>query len=299
MTNDQDIDQQSEQAGVVSASDNNTFGKYLKFWRTTKKISQEQLAYDLNCSSKHISFLENGHTRPSQNLILRISTALQLAKSDTNHLLIAGGFRPLHDLLEDDAKEREFLNQSLSLLLQTVGAAPALIRDRIGNIKMMNRACVVFWQEWLGDAIYDPDLMNIYRLAFSERGWRPYLLNWPALAQKFMTNLKQELLLEYDPEAEALLEILATQVGIEASTTPDNLGDIYLTKRPSILLELYNPEKDQRISSLICTSTVGSLSQNVKSSLILEVQCPYDYDPPFSAEEIAAMDDVRHPLLPY
>ncbi len=272
------------------------FGKYLRFWRTTKKISQEHLAYELNCSPKHISFLENGHTHPSQSLILRLSDALFLSKVDTNHLLVAAGFRPAHNQLEDSPDELQLLNKSLKMVLQAVGNSPALIRDRLGNIKMVNRTLVVSWRKWLGSAIDDPELMNTYRLFFSDRGWKPYIRDWPQLAQIFLLTLKQEILLSYDAEAEILINKLAATKGIPKNW--DNT-DQMSRKRPSFSLMLEDPETKETYTNVICSSVIGNLSQNIESSLFLEVHCQVGFNPLYTAAEIEAMTDVSHPLLPY
>lgn len=272
------------------------FANYLKYWRRAKNISQEHLAFDLACSVKHISFLENGKTQPSQSLILRLAESLSLSKVDTNNLLISAGFRAERGFLENLPDEKEHLNKSLSLMLQNIGHSPAIIRDRFGDIKMMNKACVVLWREWLGDAMDDPALMNTYRLFFSERGWRPYVEGWSEIAVILLMTLEQERLLAPSRDADKLIDELSNMPGVPKGWR--QLDSVH-PKRPSFFIVLSNIETSQTFTSLVCNSVIGNLSQNVESSLYLDIHCHVDHLPPYNAVEIANMPNISHPLLPY
>ncbi len=272
------------------------FGNYLRYWRNAKAISQEQLAFDLDCSVKHVSFLENGRTHPSQSLILRLATALSLSKVDTNNLLISAGFRAERGFFENNPDEKEQLDRSLTLMLESIEASPALIRDRVGNIKMMNKACVVLWREWLGDAMDDPALMNTYRLFFSPRGWRPYIEGWSQIAVILLMTLHQERLLAPDDKADALIDELSKVEGVPKSW--DKMDNLH-TKSSSFYISIQNTQTNDKFDSLVCTNTIGNLSQSVTASLSLEIHCHVNREPPYSAAEIANMQNISHPLLPY
>jgi transcriptional regulator with XRE-family HTH domain len=48
-------------------------GDLLRFWRQLQKVSQMDLALDVGVSTKHLSFVETGKSRPSRNLVLKIA----------------------------------------------------------------------------------------------------------------------------------------------------------------------------------------------------------------------------------
>ena len=50
------------------------FGPLLKQWRQAKRMSQEQLAEQGEVSARHISFVENGRSAPSRQMVLVQST---------------------------------------------------------------------------------------------------------------------------------------------------------------------------------------------------------------------------------
>lgn len=272
------------------------FGNYLRYWRKTKDISQEHLAHELNCSVKHISFLENGRTQPSQLFIVRLAETLSLSKIDTNDLLISAGYRAERGFLENNSDEKEFLDASLALLLKNIGASPALIRDRFGDIKMMNKACVILWREWLGDIMDSPEMMNTYRLFFGREAWRPYIQGWEQIAVILLMTLHQERLLSPDKKADALIEELTQMGGI-----PKDWEKLYSghTKRSSFHISVQNAQTGDKVDTLVCTNTIGNLSQSISASLSLEVHCQINGEPPYSANDIAKMQNIDHPLLPY
>ncbi len=55
------------------------FGENVKKYRKQKGITQTQLAEILEVEQKHISFIENGNSFPSSNLIGKIAEALNIA----------------------------------------------------------------------------------------------------------------------------------------------------------------------------------------------------------------------------
>ncbi len=41
------------------------FGELLRHWRSTRRLSQEQLAFDARLSTRHLSCLERAKSQPS------------------------------------------------------------------------------------------------------------------------------------------------------------------------------------------------------------------------------------------
>ena len=58
------------------------FGEHLKEWRGHRRMSQLELATEAGISSRHLSFLETGRSRPSEGMILRLSAVLNIPARD-------------------------------------------------------------------------------------------------------------------------------------------------------------------------------------------------------------------------
>ena len=71
------------------------FASRLVWWRKRRGLSQLQLALAADCSQRHISFLELGRTNPSREMVLRLSTTLDMPLRQSNELLLAAGYAPV------------------------------------------------------------------------------------------------------------------------------------------------------------------------------------------------------------
>jgi transcriptional regulator with XRE-family HTH domain len=67
------------------------FGTKLRQWRTHRGLSQLSLAARVGSTSRHISFLETGRSRPSRQMVLRLAETLDIGRRDANELLHAAG----------------------------------------------------------------------------------------------------------------------------------------------------------------------------------------------------------------
>jgi transcriptional regulator with XRE-family HTH domain len=75
-----------------------TVGDLLRQWRERRTLSQQRLAEAAAVSTRHLSFLETGRSRPSRSMVIRLSEKLELPRRDRNRLLCAAGFAPEFDL---------------------------------------------------------------------------------------------------------------------------------------------------------------------------------------------------------
>src|SRR5687767_10005714 len=85
-------------AGAISSLPMNTtrpVGDLLRAWRQRRRMSQLDFAVEAEISSKHLSFLETGRSRPSRDMLLKLSELLEVPLRERNTLLIAAGFAPM------------------------------------------------------------------------------------------------------------------------------------------------------------------------------------------------------------
>src|SRR4051794_8010386 len=58
---------------VRTESEPQTVGELIRFWRTQRRLTQMELALDANVSTKHLSFVETGRSRPSRQLLAHLA----------------------------------------------------------------------------------------------------------------------------------------------------------------------------------------------------------------------------------
>lgn len=119
------------------------FGQLLRFWRDAHALSQQQLAQTLGSSTRHINRLENNHVHPSEELVLQIIRALDLQERDSNHLLLAAGYKPRRHEVDFNATHMKWLRQATVRSLRALEPYPSVLTDAHTNILMVNRG-------WLG-----------------------------------------------------------------------------------------------------------------------------------------------------
>ncbi len=129
------------------------FPRFLKFWRGVHQISQEELAYRLGCSPRHVSRLETGECRPSETLIQQVADALTLGKRDHNHLRIAAGFAPEEPRLDFNSPEISWLRKAMLRTLRALDPLPATLLDSRSNILMVNRGFVSLFTQQVPEEV--------------------------------------------------------------------------------------------------------------------------------------------------
>lgn len=69
-------------------------GPLLRAWREQRRVSQLELALQAGSSARHISFVETGRSRPSEEMVLRLAEHLDVPVRERNALLLAAGYAP-------------------------------------------------------------------------------------------------------------------------------------------------------------------------------------------------------------
>ncbi len=77
----------------MSGESGSPFGDRLRQWRQRRGLSQLALAGLVGSTTRHISFLETGRSRPSHHMTMRLATALDVGLRESNELLRAAGLK--------------------------------------------------------------------------------------------------------------------------------------------------------------------------------------------------------------
>ena len=71
-------------------------GQLLRDWRERRRLSQLELSIQADISTRHLSFVETGRSRPTPEMILRLTEHLDVPLRERNQLLLAGGYAPAY-----------------------------------------------------------------------------------------------------------------------------------------------------------------------------------------------------------
>lgn len=179
------------------------FPNELRRWRTVRRLSQLELAIRADTTQRHVSFIEQGRSRPGRNVVVRLAESLDLTLRERNALLLAAGFAPAfpESPLDDDALRP--VRDALDTILDGHIPYPAMVVRPHGILVTANRAFEVF-HEGVDPALLAPPV-NVFRLALHPDGLAPRVRNLPEWSRHITENLRAQLVRSPDPSLEGLL----------------------------------------------------------------------------------------------
>ena len=109
------------------------FGPMLRAWRRRRGASQLALALQSGVSQRHVSFLESGRARPSREMVVQLTSALDVPLRQRNSMLLAAGFAPVYRESNLAAPELAPVRQAIERMLKQQEPYPAVVIDRLWN----------------------------------------------------------------------------------------------------------------------------------------------------------------------
>src|SRR5205807_1200253 len=106
-----------------------TVGSLLRDWRQRRRLSQLDLALEAGVSTRHLSFVETGRSKPSADMVLHLAEQLQVPLRDRNQLLLAAGYAPQYAAHSLSDPELAPIRDALGHVLAGHEPYPALAVD--------------------------------------------------------------------------------------------------------------------------------------------------------------------------
>jgi transcriptional regulator with XRE-family HTH domain len=179
------------------------FPSELRRWRTARRMSQLELAVRAGTTQRHVSFIEQGRSRPGRSVVMRLSESMDLTLRERNALLLAAGFAPAFpESPLDDAALRP-VREALDTILDGHLPFPAIVVRHHGILVTANRAFELF-HEGVDPALLAPPV-NVFRLALHPHGVAPRVRNLPEWGRHITENLRARLVQSPEPSLEGLL----------------------------------------------------------------------------------------------
>jgi transcriptional regulator with XRE-family HTH domain len=150
-------------------------GQLLRDWRERRRLSQLELSIQAEISTRHLSFVETGRSRPTPEMILKLTEHLDVPLRERNQLLLAGGYAPAYPQHGLDAPELASVRDALRLVLAGHEPHPALIINRWWELLDANAAVAVLTAGCAPQLLAPP--VNVLRLSLHPDGMAPRIRN--------------------------------------------------------------------------------------------------------------------------
>ncbi|KAA5829274.1 helix-turn-helix transcriptional regulator [Saccharopolyspora hirsuta] len=172
-------------------------GALLREWRERRRLSQLQLSLDADISARHLSFVETGRSKPTREMILRLSEQLDVPLRERNGLLLAGGYAPVYPASSLDAPELDAVRTALRQVLVGHEPYPALVVDRTWHLVDGNEAVQLLLDGASPDLLAPP--VNVLRLSLHPEGIAPNIANLGEWRAHVLSRLQRQAAATADP----------------------------------------------------------------------------------------------------
>jgi transcriptional regulator with XRE-family HTH domain len=254
-------------------------------------MSQLDLACEAAISTKHLSFLETGRSRPSREMVLHLAERLEVPLRDRNRMLIAAGYAPAYRERALDDPELMVAKRSIEALLAAHEPNPGLAMDRHWTMVAANKGI----QNLLAGV--EPMLLrppvNVLRLALHPAGLAPRTVNLPEWRAHVIRRLRHQIDVTGDTVLIDLLEeILDYPIGRGPVWTEEPAGEADDVAIPFKLATI-----DGTLSFYSTTMVFGTSVDVTLSEIVVELFMPAGDETTRVMRELAA-GTINRPMVP-
>jgi transcriptional regulator with XRE-family HTH domain len=248
-------------------------GQMVREWRQRRRLSQLELALAAGVSTRHLSFVETGRSRPSPDMVLGLADHLEVPLRERNQMLLAAGYAPRFGSRSLDDPELSAIRAALARVLAAHEPFPALAVDRDWNLVASNAALGPLL-EGVSDELLTPPV-NVLRLALHPEGLAPRINNLGQWRGHLLHRLTREHAITGDPGLGALRQELLAYPGPEAQAPPG----------VAIMVELHLDAGEQELAFFSTVTTFGTALDVTVAELSIEAFFPAD---PHTAQVLSA-----------
>jgi len=195
-------------------------GPLLRECRARRRLTQLDLALEAGVSTRHLSFVETGRSKPGREMLLRVLEHLDLPFRERNLILLAAGHAPAFPERSLDDPELAPVRDALDVILSRHEPYPAVAVDRAWNVVAVNSGMSALTE--LVDI--DPELLeppiNVMRVGLHPRGLAPLMVNLGDWHAHWLDRLRRQLAATGDEQLAALIEEVASYPVPEPARDP-------------------------------------------------------------------------------
>ncbi|MFE7947788.1 helix-turn-helix domain-containing protein [Streptomyces sp. NPDC057426] len=250
-------------------------GPLLRGWREQRRLSQLALALLADSSARHISFIETGRARPSEEMVLRLAERLEVPVRERNALLLAAGYAPKYTESTLDDPQLETLRAGIEQLLRGYDPYPALVVDGAYTVVAANEGIGVLLSG-VAEHLLTPPL-NAMRITLHPEGLAPRIRNLREWRGHLLAQMERQIALSRSPALRKLYEEVAAYPLPERARDPEDREDREDPEPyPYFALPL-RIEHDGRVLSFVSSiSTFNTPTDVTVAELAIETLLPAD-----------------------
>lgn len=247
-------------------------------------MSQLDLAVTAGVSSRHVSFLETGRSRPSRAMVLRLAATLELPLRERNALLVAAGFAPLYRESDLASVDLAPIRRAVELVLASHEPFPAFVLDRAWNVVLANRAHERMLPALLPEGTAAPDPVNIVQLVLDPALVRPRIANWKLVAHVLGHRVRQRLRAPLvDAHIRERFERWLSYPGVQEA-----MNELQAPPDAAVVIPLELELAGTRLSWFSTIATIGTPQDVTIDELCIESMFPADERTERFARNLAA-----------
>ncbi len=228
-------------------------------------MSQLDLSIETGISTRHLSFVETGRSRPSPELILRLAEELDIPLAERNTILLAGGHAPAYPRHELSDPELAPVRAAVRQILDGHSPYPAALVDQHWHLVEANPAIALFTTGAAAHLLTPP--VNVLRLSLHPDGMAPRIRNLPEWRAHLLNRLRQQAAATNDSALADLHEELRGYPG-----GSDQISDPV----SSVVVPLRYRHGDRELSFISTTTLFGTPLDVTVSGLAIEAFFPAD-----------------------
>jgi len=241
-------------------------GSLLREWRTRRRISQLELSSETGVSTRHLSFIETGRSRPSRDMVMRLAEYLELPLRERNSLLLAAGYAPEYAQTPLSAESMRDVRRSLQALVDAHQPCPAMAVDHGWNLVLANDSAFALVEGIPDDLLTEP--LNVMRVLFHPDGFRHRMLDFETYGAQLLQRLHRQLRATGD---EAIRQLIR-----ECEGYPGVVNTVGTTFPIAPILRMRLSDDGPTLSFITIVSTLGTPYDVTLDEIAIESFFPAD-----------------------
>ncbi|MFI2548439.1 helix-turn-helix domain-containing protein [Streptomyces rochei] len=244
-------------------------GPLLRAWRERRRVSQLELALRADSSARHISFIETGRSRPSEEMVLRLAEHLDVPVRERNALLLAAGYAPHYPETPLDDPALDALREGMERLIRGYEPYPALVVDATYRVLAANRG-ILMLLDGLPEHLLQPPV-NAMRLTLHPEGLAPRIRNLREWRGHLLEQMRRQIALHRSEPLRALYEEVAAYPVPESGASEEPAEPV-----PYFALPMQIEHEGRTLSFISSISTFNTPMDVTVAELAIETLLPAD-----------------------